>query len=668
MGGELVPFRFDPGRIEALEVTDASGDAVVRLPVPARAVYLLYVATCWWDGRGNPVDQYPILVRYADGTASGLTVRIVDWCALDPRAYDEDRRLPSARARPDPQPYWVKGEPLAFQAPALIFGDRGDGKHPIAWLLKIQAPPGKLITELRFPHRDGALWILAITELTRDGTYRAVHSKNVELWDPREPGPYTFSFRHGTEIKPPPLVLRYCGVDAPSELKYPKYMRVVLPSSERLAPSEDFFGLRWYEEIDPQNYRFNLYWFFSRYSGPVIRRTLQMIVGLYDAVVLRAARDLGLEAYRAYPAVLQGVVWESMWTQILMYQPTLGVSLYGPPKLVRALDVYALTVLVATEDIVLRIINGQSWIVPWRGWNRKMKEKVISRLTESFGSREIAEDVVRLLEHAEKILKEFMQGLGLWSYGGDPETVVTVVLQRICGLNPGAEVLLCLSPATGEILQLLLPSRGLPTKGGSWRQPCFNASGWNVEKAWRKFTEWVRYGHNHPLVNAAVATAVGLATSEYVVPFILGMLSINPPFFIEWLLASTLCAFTIGALDMLINGTSPWEEPPIMLANIPLGLDITAASAWIGAKVVFRTLPRFVELYRLEKIRRNYIIPRELNVKPPTKVKRYVKIRIRNELAGKRTRHYLWRVEYTVTYGGNIASYYTNEFMSKVLK
>ena len=569
LGGELIPFDLE---FEGCGV-GSDVESTVVLPKPARAVYLLYVATCWWNDRGDPVDQYPILVRYSDGTASGLSVRIVDWCALDPEAYDEERRMIAALACPDPQPYWVDGEPLAFQTPALAFKDRGDGKHPVAWLLKIQAPPGKRITELNFParwRRGGTLWILAITELTQDGKYYSVFPDEKPLWDPnrRETCPYTpHSDLDLCTLLGVPFVLRYYvdNVPAPTlDMLWEAYVRGVLPPDDGLTTDFESIlnGVRWYTQNVPE----------AAEAPRGLELALSMLTAMYDLAVERQAEDLGMKAYRAYPAIIQGIVWSKYSSQLLIYQPTLGVSFYGPPVLVRAMNSYASMILATAEDLVLRIALGRPQLAPWQYDNvqaRQLREKFIQNACYTLNIDETAvKDLTEAMDRGETDLEDFLRKIGTVSVKeADVETAPSTLLAHACGIETEATVRTYYSMATGEILPLVISPDTLPSKGGVTTGSFCSTLTNNLTKAepsflsLNRFISTFRHYFNNPFINGAMATLLswgiewGIILAAGVIPVPLAeLLMLYAPY-----IAALGSSAVMALLDRWLNNRT-WSQ------------------------------------------------------------------------------------------------------------
>ncbi len=589
LGGELIPFDFE---FRGFSVGCATEDTVV-LPKPARAVYLLYVATCWWDERGNPVDQYPILVRYTDKTVSGLSVRIVDWCALDPRAYDEGRRRVAARACPDPQPYWVNGEPLVFQTPTLIFGDRGDGKYPIAWLLKIQAPPDKRITELDFPERwwrkGGLLWILAITELAEDGRYYSVFPEEDLLWDPYRKGSCPYTPHSDLDICTRlgmPFALRYYIDKAPAptpDMLWEAYVRGVLPPDDGV--TTDFgsvlHGTQWYTEGVSK-------------ATEGLKLALSALTALYDSAVKRQAGNLGLKAYRAYPAVIQGVVWSSDSSQLLIYQPTLGVSFYGPPVLVRALNSYASALLAAAEDLVLRIALGRPQLAPWQRGDAQLREEFVRKVNEELGLNEATvRDFTEAIDRGKEDFESFLKRIGIVKVDAEVETALSTLLARVCGLSTEATVYTYYSMATGEILPLVITPRALPSKGGVTTGSFCSTLTDNLRKAEPGFTasddllSTFKYYFNNPLINGAMATLLSWGI-EWAIILSAGLIAGPFPAAAELLVSGApyIAAFGSSAamalLDRWLNGRT-WDQV----------LEETAVGAAAGT-AVYRSVGRYI--------------------------------------------------------------------------
>jgi len=586
IGGELVPFRFNPRHAELLNVLQFP-DAVLRLPRPARAVYLLYLATCWRDDHGNPVDQYPILVQYADGTASGLTVRIVDWCALEPKSYNERQRSTAARACPDPQPYWVTGEPLAFQTPALVFRDRGDGNHPIAWLLKIQAPPGKRIVSIDFPERwwrkGGYLWLLAVTELADDGKYYSVFPGEGVLWDPTDSGscPYTPHSKLSwlAEIGVP-FVLRYFVDKTPAptpDMSWMAYVRGVVPPSDGLATNLNVILYRtaWCEQGHPK-------------ATKGLKLALSMLAALFDAAIERQAEDLGLRAYRAYPAVVQGVVWSSDSSQLLIYQPTLGVSFYGPPVLVRALNSYASALLAAAEDLVLHVALGCPQLAPWQ-YDPQLRSRFVQDVQQVLGiSRDAAADFTRALDRGEATLGDLLRWTGAAQVGASAVTALSTLLSRSCGLSTDADVYTYWSAATGEIMFLVVAPRALPTKGGV-TTGCFCGTltdNLNKVGSWLSSDFWsiFRRYFNNPLINGAMATLLSWGV-EWAIILSAGLMAGLSPAAAELLASGAPYLAALGSsaimalLDWWLNNRT-WDQ---VLKEIAVG---AAAGAGVYKFVV----------------------------------------------------------------------------------
>ncbi|WP_148679649.1 hypothetical protein [Methanopyrus kandleri] len=577
------------------------------------AVYVLYAATCWWDKDGNPVDAVPMTVCYDDGSAYSTSVGIIDWCATDPRAYDDEKRRVAAACAVLPQleAHWVRGEPLVYQTPTLVFPKRvfADGreepntKRPILWLLKLVFPPDKRPTWIEFGYHPGHLWVLAITVRTTDGKYYALDKDGRrDLGEPEqkvvlEPNggelltADTSGSLFGTSVK---VTAEWCWPkNAQVEALNLKFewpltttalgsalsVTVRVPSGHLLRdaiPTPDDWYLKWLRDqlrdeiirsADNELRSLSL----SEEEKEIARRCIEYsanltantargdafaaltLVALYDRLASRIAEKLGVHVYRAVPAYVTVLTaWRAdLWailehvneriskhskvltslalpkgydtlrhiafTQFLIYQPTLGLEVYGPSLEARAVNAVLSLLLPGLEQTILEIGRGASVAegdrvdVDWQ----EVRDKLGNNLRE-IGIKDpegTAQEIVEALKYLTELVKyedmdERLKSAGVQRYVDPFLERVPVIFNRTPSLEAAVLSYTDVATWTTTIYTLFpVPSKGASTPSGCFCGPMTD----NLKRFWNSLADSILYFlAYHALGNAAISLAISL--------------------------------------------------------------------------------------------------------------------------------------------------------------